>query len=286
MRELLSWQAIRDSRFFLYFFLLLVIPAGVVFAEEDKTVPQDPCAGASALFSLIDRPTISDSACSVPVGRTILEMGFQHTVLRGQAGRVDIFPQAEVRFGLPGRNELFFLLPDYNRQRAHDLAERTSEGLSAFSFGLKHEIGYTRKWLAAFEASIIIPSGGSDFGSDGLGGTFNGIIEYSLGKQFAFDIQLGLSSETSPASTGGKRFESFNSNIVATWQPSGRLQFYGEVYGKSSTGPGEGAGYNFDGGIQYLITRFWEIDVERGIRLTGNLSGLNNYIGAGMAFLF
>jgi hypothetical protein len=234
----------------------------------------------------LDRPTVSDSACTVPLGKAVLELGYQHADVRGVGGgAADNYPQAELRFGLPGNNEFKILPSNYNSQRA-GIPEITSTGLSATSIGFKHELGYTGKWLGSMEAVLTLPSGSNAFGSRGLGAALNGIVEYSLSDQIGLSLQFGPSSQTEPTSSGGGRFTSFASSLVATWQPAKRLQFYGEVFGQTSAGPGKGAGYNFDGGVQYLIAPWWEVDLEAGVRLYGNLGGFNHYYGAGMGFLF
>ena len=268
----------------------LLAACGQVYAEEQETAIPDPCSGPSALLAILDRPTVSDSACAVPQGRFVLEMGFQRANLRGPGGgTADNYPQAEVRVGLPGRNEFVILPQNYNRQRmgaASGSPAQEITGFSAVTLGLKHELGYTRHWLGAVEALFTLPSGGSAFGSRGLGMAFNGVAAYAPSEQIGLSLQLGLSSQTNPELAGGGRFTSLVSNFVATWQPAERLQFYGEIYGQSSTGPGKGAGYNADGGIQYLITPSWEVDLEGGVRLIGDLGGLTHYFGAGMGFFF
>ncbi|HXX53310.1 MAG TPA: hypothetical protein VEI28_01925 [Thermodesulfovibrionales bacterium] len=97
---------------------------------------------------------------------------------------------------------------------------------------------------------------------------------------------MGVSSETGSDLSGGRRFTSFNPIIVATWQPIPKLQFYDEIFGQTKTTAIEGKGFNMDGGIQYLITPSWEVDVEEGVRLTGNLGGFTHYYGFGIRFLF
>jgi hypothetical protein len=263
---------------------------GQVYAEDQETAIPNPCSGPSALLAILDRPTVSDSACAVPQGQFVLEVGFQHTNLRGPGGgTADNYPQAEVRIGLPGRNEFFLLPPNYNRQRtlvASGSPAQEIAGSSAVTLGLKHELGYTRYWLGAVEALFTLPSGDSAFGSRGLGVAFNGVAAYALSEQIGLSLQVGVSSQTNPVLAGGGRFTSLVSSIVATWQPTERLQFYGEIYGQSSTGPGKGAGYNTDGGVQYLITPSWAVDLEGGVRLVGDLSGFTHYFGAGMGFRF
>jgi hypothetical protein len=257
-------------------------------AEVGEVETSDPCsiANPSALFSLLDRPTFSDSACSVPIRHAVLESGFLQPKLRGDGGGKAVsYPQAEVRLGLPGRNEFKILAPNYTSQRSGNPQEASS-GLSAAGIGFKHELGYTDKWLGSVEAILTLPSGNRVFGSRGLGTTINGITAYSLSDHVGLSFQLGLSSLTDSVSAGGKRFTSFNQFLTATWNPSGRLQLYGEFYGQTKTAQSEGAGYNFDGGLQYLVTRWLEADLEAGVRLSGNLGAFAHFYGAGIGILF
>ncbi len=147
-------------------FALIVLLAvwGKVYAEEQETAIPNPCSGPSALLAIVDRPTVSDSSCVVPSGQFVLEMGSQYANLRGLGGgTADNYPQAEVRFGLPGRNEFVLLPPNYNRQRTHAISVGPAQeisGSSAVTLGFKHELGYTRYWLGAVEALFTLPSGG------------------------------------------------------------------------------------------------------------------------------
>jgi hypothetical protein len=259
----------------------------LAYAEDPGQLEvQNPCGGFSVLLSLLDRPTFSDSACVVPPGQAVLELGYQHADVRGEGGgRADNYPQAELRFGLPGRNEFKVLASGYTSQRS-GIPEAASSGLSATAIGFKHELGYNGQWLGSLEAVMTLPSGNDDFGSHGLGVALSGIVAYSITDQIGLSLQLGASSESDSVSAGGRRFTTFNQFLTVTWNPAERLQFYGEVYGQTKTARAEGAGYNFDGGIQYLISRWWEVDLEEGVRLTGNLGGFTHYFGAGMGFLF
>lgn len=273
----------------LVFFAGLLAACGQALAQEKERAIPDPCSGPSALFAILDRPTVSDSACAAPLGHVVLEMGFQHAGLRPPGGTADNYPQPELRAGLPDRNEFVLLPPNYTRQKTPAVpgsAAREIDGYSAATLGFKHELGYNRNWLGAVEALFTLPSGGSAFGSRGLGVAVNGIVNYAISGPVALSVQLGVSSQTAPELAGGKRFTSFNPIFAATWQPAERLQFYGEVFGQSSTGPGEGAGFNADGGVQYLITPHWEVDAEEGVRLTGNLGGYTHFFGAGTGFIF
>jgi hypothetical protein len=282
------WADIRQNSFLFTAVLLSItlffLPEFVSPARAAAPAPAEiPDPGAfsnpEVLLSLPDGPTVSDSPCVFPSGHVLLELQYAHENLRG-GGAADVYMQAtEVRLGLPGRNEFKVLTPSYT-------VAKESSGLSATSIGFKHELGYNDKWVGSVEAILTLPSGNDAFGSAGLGAAFNGIVGYSLSDQFGLGLQLGVSTWTDPALAGGRRFTSFNPIFVATWHPMERLQFYGEVYGQTKTASVEGAGFNFDGGVQYLIAHWWEVDLTEGVRLTGKLGGLTHYLQAGMKFLF
>jgi hypothetical protein len=77
-----------------------------------------------------------------------------------------------------------------------------------------------------------------------------------------------------------------NPDFTVTWQSSARLQFYAEVYGQSHTGHGQGWGSDADGGLQYLVTPRFEVDLEEGVKIQGNLGSFSHYTGVGTGLLF
>jgi len=263
---------------------VLLLSHSYVYAEGPETAVSNPCAGPLAMLAIPDGPTVAYSACVVPFGHVVLETDFQHSYLRAPGGTAENYPEAEIRIGLPGNNEFVVLAPNYNNQRPEGAP--SNSGFSATTLAVKHEIGYTDKWLGAVEALFTLPSGSKAFGSHGLGVDIHGTLTYSLTDTIGLTLQLGVSSETGPELSGGKRFTSFNPIVVATWQPVSKLQLYDEIYGQTKTSATKGQGFNMDGGIQYLITPSWEVDVEEGVRLTGNLGGFTHYHGVGMRFLF
>lgn len=97
---------------------------------------------------------------------------------------------------------------------------------------------------------------------------------------------LGLATATQSSLSGGQRFNSFNPDAVLTYITKNNLEIFGEIFGQTHTGPHQGSGYNFDGGIAYLLSENMTIDAEVAQRISGNLSGFNQYIGAGLGILF
>lgn len=111
----------------------LVIGTQGVRADDDI---QDSCSGSSALLAILDRPTVSDSACVVQYGQAVLEAGYEHADLTGAGGgTADNFPAAELRLGLPGNNEFVLLPPNDNLQ--HIPSSPHLQGFSATMVDIK-----------------------------------------------------------------------------------------------------------------------------------------------------
>ena len=260
----------------------LLLGGRTALAQSTSEV-SDPCSGRSGLLAQLDRPTVSDSACVVPQGRVIAEAGYEHAALSGAGGTADNLPELELRFGLRGHNELVLLPPNFTRQYG---AVGTLSGWSSTTVGIKHEIGYTRRWLGAVEGLVTPSSGSTAYGSARTGAAVNGIVAYAPSSTTGISLQAGVSTQANPSLAGGARYTSFNPLLTFTWDPRWDLQYYFEVYGQSRIGPGQGAGFNADGGLQYLITPHWEVDAEEGVRLHGQLGGFTHYTGAGLGLLF
>ncbi len=242
---------------------------------------ENPCGGASAFLSIIDRPTVSDSACVVPFKKAVIEAGYQYQELTHSEGHEQNYPEAEFRLGLPANNEIAIVLPNYIHQ-----SMAPHSGFSATTVGLKHEIGYTQKWLGAAEAVFTLPNGSAAFGSKGLGATVNALVDYTINPKFTLSLMLGVSTETQSSTDGGQRYGSINPDVVLTYVATEKINFYGEIYGQSKTAPNEGSGFNVDTGVLYLLYPNLEVDMEVGQRISGNLDGFNHYIGAGFGIMF
>lgn len=266
-----------------------LLGSNCVLAAELPAGVQNPCAGPGALFALIDRPTVGDSPCAVPDGQALVEAGMARYVPQEASGYSLGYPQLELRFGLPDDNELVLLPPNVNRvvMPLPSGGQQTIAGGSASVVGLKHEIGYNAQWLWAGEMLVTLPSGSPDFGSAATGYALNGIVSDSLTPDVALTFMLGATHLAAAANAQPAGYYwSLNPDLVATWRTSERLQLYAEIYGQSHTGPGQGSGYNADGGIQYLLTPGVELDAEIGQRLSGSLGGWARYIGVGFGLLF
>lgn len=268
--------------------LLLAALAPTCFVPAHAAAPMPPCSGSSALLGLLDRPTVGDSSCVVPQGMTVVEAGATAGNLYGSpGGEIDTLPNLELRFGLPGNSEFVWLPPDFQYQPLNagpGGPATTVSGFGPTTLGIKHELGYTEHWQWTAEALATLPSGDSTFGSHGVGGALNGIVSYGNGP-LGVSLMVGVTSQTEPTVAGGQRFQSFNPDLVVTWESTSRLQFYGEIYAQSHVGYRQGWGTDADGGLQYLLTPEFEVDLEEGVRVQGDLGGFSNYTGVGLGLL-
>ncbi len=253
-------------------FFIALFP-NIVWAEVPLA---DPCAG---LFAILNRPTVADSACSVKPGEVMIEMGTQYKKLYPNEGHEYNYPEALLRFGFLDGNEFNVLTPNYIQQQH-------ASGFTATTLGFKHQFVPIGPLVYTAESLITPPSGDNNFGSEGLGVAVNGIISYDFTPATSVTVMLGYSSQTTAFNEGGARYNSFNPDIVFSWQPTQYLQLYAEVYGQTQSGPLQSDGYNADAGIQYLFTENIEVDLEYGQRLSGQLGGFSHYFGAGGAVSF
>ncbi|MHB1887368.1 MAG: transporter [Acidimicrobiales bacterium] len=238
------------------------------------------------MLAILNRPTVADSSCVAPPGRVVLEAGYQAVDQRGPEGSGFNFPELELSFGLPDRNELILLPPNYLDQFSGGPAPSRVVGYGPTSIGFRREIVSTSLWQLAAEEIVTLPSGDPNYGSDGWGSATNAIVSIGIGPHWGIAFMGGVTSEVAPANSGGRRFTSFNPDWVVTYAWDNRYQFYGEIYGQSKIAPGLGSGFDADGGFQYLITPHIEVDAELGQRISGGLGGFDNYVGVGFGLEF
>lgn len=258
------------------------LAAGTPAASE----AEDPCDG---LLAILDRPTVADSTCVVKPGRLIAELGYQNAVIKGSdIGHLAFFPQAEFRYGLPEGWELKLFPPNYNMTDMRVSASGGHvDGFGDSAFGLKHQFGTFGGFTLTADVKLTVPTGNQAFSDGGVEGNIQGIVSYDLTPKLGVSVSLGASTLTNRAANGGLvRFGSLNPDLVVTYQINDQLQLYSEVFGNTVTAPHMGPNFSFDGGVQYLLTKSIELDVEGGTLLTGPQGLQARYFGVGTGLLF
>jgi len=238
---------------------------------------QDACGGPTDLLSFLDRPSVTDSACSVPEKNVLVETGYQYQLLTGGGNQHNV-PSAVLRLGLADRFEVNISLPDYIHQSMHPRA-----GFTGTTLGVKRELIATEKFVFALEGSVTPSSGSSGFGSQKTGGEMAGVALYTFTSTLSISGKLGYTSQSESVQEGGQSFTSINPDVVLSWTTD-KYSFYGELDGETRTGCQQGSGYNMDFGIIYLLRKNIAVDFEVGQRISGTNYDFNQYVGAGISF--
>lgn len=260
----------RPIKFTILYFLLIVTP----FSYSTPPV----CQG---FLALINRPTIAESACTVPDKHLVTELGYQYETLPLK-NNLQNYPEAQLRLGLPANNEISVYLPNYV-----DQSPLSRKGLSPTIASFKHMINYGKNWAFSLSGLISPPSGSGVYGNQGWDGTINGVVSYNLTKNLSFTALLGISSLTlSKFAVGKKRYTSINPDGYLTLSLLDNLQLFGEVYGQSKTSPTTGSGFDYGIGLIYLLMPNLTLDIEMAERIHGLLGGYKRYVGAGLAIKF
>lgn len=258
-----------------YLFALLALTTAL---PAVAAAPPDPCGGESGLLAMLDRPTVSDSACVVAPGHGVVELGLAQGP-RNTGGQEIQLPLAALRFGLGSHRELVWLPPSAIRQSG---PENAGSGATASVVGVKQQLLTRQHTLLSGEALITLPTGSDAYGAAGTGLAVNGLFSQDLPAGFGLALQLGLASQTTSKAQGGTRYANALADLVFTRQFNPRTQLYLEFTGLSHSGPGQGTALNTDGGLQFLVTRHLELDIEAGRQLHGALGDMRQYWGMGL----
>lgn len=227
-----------------------------------------------------NRPSNIDSVCTVPNKKVVIELNYISKQLIDRAGTQHIYPDALIRIGLPSSNELSVLLPNYIQQ-----STSPKSGSTVVSPGFKHSFNYNDKWSFAVEEIANAASGSYYFGNQHWGATINGIINYSATAKFSISFMLGLSRLSDAAASGGHYFNSINPDINLYYSLNKTIAVYGEIYGQSKIDASHGAGFNFDTGVQFLVTSNTIINLSAGQQLHNYLGGFKHYLNAGVSIM-
>lgn len=244
-----------------------------------QAIASDPCDGS--ILSVINRPSFGDTPCTVHEDMWLVEGGFTHFNYTDNGSGYAV-PNLEMRYGLPYENEIGVRLPNY----VTETADPRTAGSSAFSFSYKHELAHIEDGIFSVEAVATMPSGSAQFGNAKGGFILSGVFAYDITPEVAFSAMLGAGTQSQPSASGGGSYFTVNPFALLSWRPLTQWQFFGEVGGQSSMGPGQGAGMICDGGIQFMVTPEIEFDAEAGTKLTNQFAGLDNYVSAGFGILF
>jgi len=265
------------------------IPTASPSPAASASPPGDPCGGDSRLLATLNRPTIGYSPCAVEAGSVVFEEGYQNQQQGSGASSSTLiqYPQSFTRVGIKPRFEVDIIGPYFNKLSAPDGnggLTRTS-GYQDGGLGIKYEFLPKGAWTIAVDGLYTAKNGSPGFTAGGSTATLNLDASYAITPTFAIGSTLAYSS-TSGFDTAGRhsRFHVFMPSFVLTTQLAGNYQLYGEYVYASKVAPDQGGRDFFDFGIQHLLAKRLEIDIEQGISATPDPSLKFNYIGIGFGW--
>ncbi len=260
-----------------------------VSTVDDPSTSVDSCAGPSALLSVLDRPTISDSVCSVKKNKVLTELGYDYQIETGKSfSTLQTLPQPEIRYGTGHNVELKLFPPNYILQIMQTAGTTGGkEGAGDTGVGIKYEFEYGEKWGMATDTAVTFASGSKDFSAGGTGVIVNGIFAYNVTEDIGVGVQIGLFHLFTPVDSTQET--SLNPILVVTDQLNeitDKLQLYAECYNTIDIMHGKGIVSFVDAGVQYLLYQNIEIDLEAGHNLTDIPYNNTAYFGFGTGIEF
>lgn len=236
----------------------------------------DFCSNQENIAYLINRPANATSPCAVAYKDFLVEGGAQHRIF-SENQSIDVYPNTELRFGLPEKSEIYLYTPAYIASHANSYPN----GNTTIAIGGKHQIWGKDNIVFTLDGFIVVPGGSRDYGMQTTGEHVNAIVEYIFHNSLSFTFMFSYLHLGQPASEPNLTYSAVSPNIVLSYNFTPLMTVYAEVYGQSKTSPLLGSGYNADGGLIFLITNNITLDVEVATRISGQLGQFDNYIGAG-----
>lgn len=240
----------------------------------------DPCGGDARLLATLNRPTVGYSACAVAPGTLVLEEGYQNTQQgSGAAGSTLIqYPQSFIRYGVKQGFEIDLVGPYFNK------LARTS-GYSDGGVGFKYEFTPRGRFTIGIDGLYTGANGSPGFTSGGPTQTLNLDVAYSITPTFGVGTTLAYLSTSGFDAAGKKsRFNVFLPSFVLTTQLANKYQLYSEYVYASKLAPDMGGRAFFDFGVQKLLGKRFELDIEEGISTTPDPNLKFNYVGIGFGW--
>lgn len=239
----------------------------------ETSMATDAC-NTDNILAVINRPTIAVSPCVVSADHLLTEGGFEHLDLVA-GSYANVYPDTQIRFGLGHATEVYAYTPVYVENHASPYAGNTT-----FAVGGKHVFLNKDPFVLTLDA-VVYPSGGSVYyGFQTTSAQINGIANYSM-DPWSISLILSIMSLSQPYNLPNQTAAAFGPDLVVSYTINPKMYVYGEIYGQTKVSPNTGSGFNFDGGLAYLVRNNITVDIEASSRITGLLGQFSTYIGFG-----
>lgn len=237
----------------------------------------DPCA---PILNVVNRPTVTTTACVVKPNKAMIETGYQNTSFDGAGNNLVTYPRAFLRVGTKVPNLEFDLTPpSYAKQFG-------IKGATDVAFGVKYQLGSTDKFVYSVNGGVSAPTGTNGFSAGGT--VYDGSLNasYALNSVFSLAGSANFLSQPSvnPATNATTRFRSFQPSLLLTAALPSDTQIFGEVSSLSNAnGPGTKTATLYDVGVMHALGKKAVVDLEFGRSPTA-ATGKYRYVGFGFSY--
>jgi hypothetical protein len=242
----------------------------------------DPCG---SIISVVTRPTVTTSVCTVRPGKLVVENGWTNTVTTGAAGgNTASDPQSLAKVGTSNPHlDLEWSLPTWMRTL---VGGPVVSGLSDTTVGAKYELGYSSKAVWGLNGVVSIPTGDNAFTATESQYTLNANWSYTLSSLFALSGTVGLNALAGAGPNGAtNRYGAVAPSIVFQLTPTSTSEIFAEYAYISRAGVGLPGRTTLDAGLIDDIGPHAQLDVEAGWSPTLINDQRQHYIGAGFSFM-
>jgi opacity protein-like surface antigen len=251
--------------------------------SPSPAAPSDPCG---SIASLVDRPTVATSPCTVRPRQALLENGWANTVTTGPGGgNTATYPQSFVRVGtFDPHLEFTFGPPSFSRS---SVGGSSIGGWGDINLGAKYELGYTPKVVWGVGTSVSLPTGSRAFtaGNAQYTGDFNWSYAMNPTWSLAGTVSVNALSAYNAAGIAQSYFACIPSIVLTASLPQSS-SFFAEYTYYSRAAPNAGAKSLIDFGVTHDLGSNVQLDAEYGDSPTQLDGQTQHYVGAGVSFLF
>jgi hypothetical protein len=242
----------------------------------------DPCG---TILSIVTRPTVTTSVCTVRAHHVLLETGYTNTTITGPGGGNAVtYPQALLRLGTWNPHLGFYFTPPS--------AESTTAGgpriagTSDINAGVKYELGYNQNAVWGVNGQISFPTGSKAFTAGGAQYTGNFNWAYTLNSEFSAAGTLGFNALAGFDAHGNvQHFFAFIPTLELEAALPANSQLFAEYAYFSQTGVGLPGRSLIDFGYQKDFGPHVQFDIEFGVQPTVITGQQQHYVGSGLSFM-
>ncbi|MDQ6825628.1 MAG: hypothetical protein M3Z14_00280, partial [Candidatus Eremiobacteraeota bacterium] len=160
-----------------------------------------------------------------------------------------------------------------------------SHGYQDSGIGFKYELKPTRRYIVALDGLYTAPTGTANYTLGGPTYTANLDIAYAITPTWGVGTTLAFQN-TSGFKADGKqsRYQAFMPSVAMTTQLRNNYQLYAEYVYLSKLAPDQTGRGTIDYGVQHLLSKRFEVDVEQGISITPDRNLRFQYFAIGFGW--